>query len=159
MDQIYLPVMRVFPPTRIYHDLGPKLAQPRPDPGLDWRSARAIGRRLMAEQAAAKGFAIEWEDCLLYKPETGQFAYGARTDREVWRGGTSSYVVFDGVTGAFGELHVTGGQDAGETATVWLVALHDALLKGPLGRALTVALGVLAVFLSGSGVYLWWKRR
>ena len=57
----------------------PALARPLDDPPIDMRSARRIGRDLITREGATRGFAVEREGYLFYRPSWGLYGYRART--------------------------------------------------------------------------------
>lgn len=156
---VYLPVMRTLFPKDASFRAIPKLAAPRPEPTLDWREARAIGRRLMARHAEARGFAVVHEQRLAYYPDIGQFVYSVRSDREIIGRGSFTAVYFDGVTGVQTMTAAPRGDGVASAATLWLMALHTGGAGGGPARIPALGLAVLTVFVSASGVFLWLKRR
>jgi uncharacterized iron-regulated membrane protein len=153
---IYLPVMKFLSPKEAFFDQLPRLPEPRLDPGLDWREARAIGQRLMDKQAKARGFMVAHEGRLAYFPEEGQFVYTVRTDQEIIRHGAFTAIYFDGVTGAQTLATTPAGDSPGSAFTLWLMAFHTGNACWAWMRVLPLVLAAALVFLSLSGLYLWW---
>jgi uncharacterized iron-regulated membrane protein len=129
-------------------------------PRLDWRAAQALGERLMAEQAAAKGFKVTEARTLSYFVDRGVYSYGVRSSLDVdeIHGGNCS-VWFDGDTGALLRVLLPSGEYAGNTVTSWLYALHMGGVFGLPYRVFICALGFVIAMLSVTGVYIWWKKR
>jgi uncharacterized iron-regulated membrane protein len=152
---VYVPIMKSFTPREAFFNPLPRLPQPRPEPGFDWREARAIGQKLMAEQAKARGFTVVREGRLAYFPEEGQYVYTVYTDQEIIRRGTFTAIYFDGVTGAQTLATTPRGEGPGSALTLWLMALHTGDMAWPPMRFLALAMGVLLAFLSASGVLVW----
>jgi uncharacterized iron-regulated membrane protein len=133
-----------------------------PPERMDWRAAQATGERLMAEQAAARGFVTRDAVSLGLEPEFGIYIYAARSSRDLFdrlpsRGAT--YLLFDMSSGAFLAMSQPTGETTGNTVEGWLYALHMARVFGMPYRLLVCALGVVIAMLSVTGVYIWWKKR
>jgi uncharacterized iron-regulated membrane protein len=135
---------------------------PKPHPTLDWRAALAIGDRLMSEQAAKRGFTYKDPHSLVYLDRFGLYLYSVRGSLDVFdhspKGG-STVVGFDGDTGELALLTTPTGEHTGNTITSWLYALHMARVFGLPYRIFVCVLGLVVAMLSGTGVYIWWKKR
>ncbi len=154
------------PATRALFDYAPPAEalqaipnHPNPSPRLDWRVAQASGERLMAEQAAARDFTVKQAYALAYVPAKSMYIYNVQSSRDLneRRGGTA--VWFDVDTGAFMGFTTSTGEHSGNTITSWLIALHMAGVFGLPYRILVCAQGLVVAMLSGTGVYIWWKKR
>jgi uncharacterized iron-regulated membrane protein len=133
-----------------------------PPDRMDWRAAQATGERLMAEQAAARGFVTYGAVSLGLEPELGAYSYAARSSRDLFerlpsRGAT--YLMFDMSSGAFLAMSQPTGEATGNTVEGWLYALHMARVFGMPYRLLVCGLGVVIAMLAVTGVYIWWKKR
>jgi uncharacterized iron-regulated membrane protein len=158
-DQVYTPVMKAaFSMPDPYGDL-PILATPQLDPELNWREARAIGKRLMAEQARTHGFTVEREESMSWSPEKGVFFYVVRSDRDLMDEGGGTWVIFDGTRGQFAGLSLPTGQNAGGTIHSWIFTLHMAMIWGIPFKIFVCAVGLVIAMLAVTGVYLWLKKR
>jgi uncharacterized iron-regulated membrane protein len=137
-------------------------AHPKEHPGLDWHEALAIGQRIMAEQAATHGFSVGQPLGLQYNVRSGSYAYEVRGSRDLFERapkGGSTVVSFDGDTGALRRLSQPTGEHAGITVESWLYALHMARVGGRPYQLFTCLVGLATALLSGTGVYIWWKKR
>ena len=158
--QVYQPVM-----TALFDlpDLGnlpiANLPEPRPEHSIDWRTAQAIGQRLITEQAQLYDFQVTGEEALMYMPEKGLFGYVVKSDRDVNDENGSTVVYFDGNSGAFVSLLTPSGQNAGLTLTMWLVTLHMANIWGLPFQIFVCLMGFVVAMLSSTGVYIWLKKR
>jgi len=136
--------------------------QPRYAPRLDWRSAQDRGRELMAEQARARGFVAGEALTLSYFAETGAYFYEVRGSHDLFdrapKGG-STFVMFDGDTGALRTVSEPTGEHAGNTIESWLYALHMARVFGPGYQVLVCLLGLIVALLSVTGVYIWYRKK
>ncbi|MBY6243009.1 PepSY domain-containing protein [Methylosinus sp. Sm6] len=133
-----------------------------PAPGkalLPWEEAQAIGARLMDEQARANDFSVESLDAFYLLREKGVFQYRVRSSRDLGDKIGATYVLFDAYTGGFIGVEMPSGQRAGNTITSWLAALHMAAVFGMPYRIFVCVLGVVIAMLSGTGAYIWWKKR
>jgi uncharacterized iron-regulated membrane protein len=72
-------------------------------------------------------------------------------------GSTSLYI--DAYSGAFRSLTLPTGHRTGDTVTTWLAELHKANVFGTPYRVFVSGLGLVIMTLSGTGVYIWWKKR
>ena len=158
-EEVYRPVMKaVFNmPDPIAHF--PKLATPRPEPGIGIEEAHTLARRMMAEQAAKNGFTIQHEASLSYLSDLGAYMYFVRSDRDQTDHGAATYIVFDAFNGRFGAINIPTGANAGSTIDSWIFALHMAQIWGLPFRIFVAAMGLLIIMLSITGTYIWWKKR
>nr|WP_255608806.1 PepSY-associated TM helix domain-containing protein [Methylosinus sp. Sm6] len=163
MRPVYEVAMKaVFPDYRSYREMALSLnRRPNAHPRLDWRAALARGEALMAEQAAARGFATREPLSLQYHERLGAYAYEMRSDRDISdrppQGGTG--ILLDGDTGALLQFLPPKSERLGVTVEHWLYALHMAHVFGLPYQIFVFILGLIIAMLSGTGVYIWWKKR
>ena len=158
-SQVYQPVMAtLFEMPDLANYPIADLPQPRTEPGLDWHSAYAIARRLMAEQAQIQGFEVLQEQAIAYQPEKGLFVYLVRSDRDISDDGGTTAIWFDGNNGEFVRLLLPTGQASGLTLTMWIDNLHMARIWGLPYKILVCLMGLVVAMLSMTGVYIWWKK-
>jgi uncharacterized iron-regulated membrane protein len=138
------------------HDSSP---QEQPGAPMDWGSAQATGRRLIAVQAKEKGFNIDRE-VALYRVDDGRaYDYRVHSSLDIGERGGGTAVTFDARSGALRNFTSPTGAHSGDTITTWLVELHTANVFGLPYRIFVCILGLLIVTLSITGVYIWWKKR
>ena len=136
------------------------LPHPLNDPKLGWREAQIIGERLMAEQAAQHGFRVTRPYGLAYIPEFGVYTYDVRGSNDIRGHGWDTSIWIDGNTGALRDVSLPSGQHTGNTISTLLWGLHYGDIRDFLPyRVLVAVLGLALGVLSGTGVYLWWKKR
>lgn len=131
-------------------------------PQLDWHSAQSIGEKLLAAQALKNNLTVDRPLGLSYSRKIGAYKYEVRGSRDIFERapkGGSTYVMFDGNTGALIKLHQPTGEHTGNTVESWLYALHMARVFGLPYRILVCALGFLVAMLSVTGVIIWLKKR
>ncbi|WP_024881947.1 PepSY-associated TM helix domain-containing protein [Methylosinus sp. LW3] len=131
-------------------------------PALDWRAARANGKRLAAELAKERGFRIVAPLGLAYSSMGGVYSYEIRTDRDVFERspkGGGTVIAFDGNDGSLVRLRLPTGEHAGNTVESWLYALHMTRVFGRPFQIFVCALGLFVTLLSVTGVYIWLKKR
>ena len=158
-EQVYMPVMKtVFRMPDLFANM-PDLKTPRPEPGLPWTEARALGRQHMAQQAQVRGFKVVSEEALQYSPEKGMFFYAVRSDRDIAQEGGGTFMVLDGQIGAYRDLILPTGQHPTLTFHSWIFALHTAGVWGLPYRIFLSFTGLVISMLCITGVYLWWKKR
>jgi uncharacterized iron-regulated membrane protein len=132
------------------------------EPRIGWREALATGDRLVASQSARRNFVAGPPLSLAYFPNANLYFFEFRGSRDLFERspkGGSSYVAFDGDTGALIEASEPTGEHAGNTIESWLYALHMARVFGMTYRILVCVLGLVIAMLSVTGVYIWWKKR
>jgi uncharacterized iron-regulated membrane protein len=163
MKSVYRPVMKGLfdyaPAPASATRMGMKQRMSKPHPVLDWRDARAVGERLVAEQAAERGFTIGGPIGLGYFEQTGLYNYAVGGSRAVASNGYAAKVQFDGDTGELVAFETPTGEHSGNTITSWLAALHTARVFGLPYKIFVCALGLVITMLSVTGVYIWWKKR
>lgn len=81
-------------------------------------------------------------------------AQAANETHEVWLDAGKFFVYVDPYTG-----RIRGAVDTEQTATGWLFSLHMTLLSGDNGQRIVGYGGLGLLFLSLSGVFLWWPSR
>jgi uncharacterized iron-regulated membrane protein len=131
-------------------------------PRLGWRAAQSAGQRLLALEAANRGFTTGRSFSLQYMREFNAYSYEERSSIDVVdasRYGAGVSVTFDGDTGALVLLTLPRGERLGNTIESWLYALHMGYVFGMPYRILVCALGFIIAMLSITGVYIWWKKR
>ena len=159
---VYEPVMRTLFDYRSPMDTLAPAPRRNDAPRLDWRSAQAVGERLLAAKSAELGFGIGERLALMYLPEAGAYLYEVRGSRDLFERspkGGGTYVVFDGDSGTLTEFGQPTGEHTGNTVESWLYALHMARVFGLPYRVLVCALGLAVVGLAITGVLLWLRKR
>lgn len=155
--EIYNPVMSaVFGMPDMYGDSAPTLAEPRLEPTMPWPEALATGRRLLADAAKRDNFRVKKEDFLLYMSDKAIYLYIVSTDRDLWEQSTT--LTFDD-TGKLLGMSLPTGSNAGTTLNTWIFGIHMAKIWGLPFRLFITFVGVAIAVLSGTGVYVWWKKR
>jgi uncharacterized iron-regulated membrane protein len=136
-------------------------APPRADgkPPLEWEEAQTVARKLMDDQAQAWGFTIDRPVALYLMRQKGVYQYRVHSSRDIGAKNGTTSLHFDAYTGAFRSFSLPTGQRAGNTLTTWLAELHMANVFGLPYKILVCALGLAIAGLSGTGVYIWWKKR
>jgi uncharacterized iron-regulated membrane protein len=135
--------------------------RPNETPLLDWRAAEETGAHLMAGQAAKNGFAVGQPLGLTYDPDLGAYRYAVRGSRDIFERtpkGGSTYVMFDGNTGALITLYRPTGEHLGNTVESWLYALHMTRVFGRAYQIFVCLLGLATALLPVTGVYIWWRK-
>lgn len=157
-DTVYTRLTRAFLEYREpWTELGPS-EHPLAAPRLGWREAQAVGERLMDEQAKLYGFKVERPIALRLDRAHGAYVYVVRSSRDIQDKRGRTRLFFSADTGEFKLLLLPTGQYAGNTATSWLIALHEANVFGLPYRIFVCILGLSVAMLSVTGVYIWWKK-
>jgi uncharacterized iron-regulated membrane protein len=135
---------------------------PNENPLLDWHAAEETGERLMAEQALKNKFTVRQPLGLSYDPDLGAYRYEVRGSLDVFERAPkagSTFVAFDGNTGALITLFRPTGEHSGNTVESWLYALHMTRVFGRAYQIVVCMLGLAVAMLSVTGVYIWWRKR
>lgn len=159
LGEVYNPVMTSLFSFQSRDENIPALPQPQPVPGLSWFEAREIGRRLMAEEAEAKGFRILDEHWLAYDSQKALYRYMVMSDRDIRDRWGSTSVFFDANTGEHRASFIATGEASGDTITHWLFSLHMAAVWGLPFKVFVTAVGVIVVLLSVTGLVIWNRKR
>lgn len=119
MNEVYHPVMKKLFTMQVdpWQTL-PKLPNPLAEPGMSWPEALSTARRLMAELAEIKGFAIHYEESLGYEPNMGIFFYQVKSDLDI--NGRQGYtrILFNSNTGQLVSTYFPTTEATGDTITV-----------------------------------------
>ncbi len=126
---------------------------------MSWDEALATGERLMATEANKRGLTIERVLALYNSKELGGWEYRVRSSRDIGDKYGSTSVYFDAFEGRLLGVKIPTGEQSGTTVTTWLVQLHTANLFGMPYKIFVCALGLVITMLSGTGVYIWWRKR
>ena len=139
-------------------EMSPTLPEPLVAPAVGWREAERLGRGYMSEQAAMLGFAVERPYGLIYRREKGIFIYRVVSSRDLTIYGDTS-VSLDAMTGRLVAVEVSTGDNAGNTFTSWIKALHQATVFGLPYRIFVSVIGVVTAGLAITGVLIWNRKR
>ncbi|WP_349572753.1 PepSY-associated TM helix domain-containing protein [Azotobacter salinestris] len=159
LSEVYDPVMETLFAHQPDGPASRNRAAPQLEPRLDWFEARETGRRLMAREAQAQGFAVQWEDALTYDPRRGLYSYRVHSDRDLSQHWGSTQVSFDANSGALAYVWLPTGAASGDTLRTWFVSLHMAALWGLPFRLFVCLLGLVVAMLSVTGTLIWWRKR
>jgi uncharacterized iron-regulated membrane protein len=160
LSQVFTPVMHeVF----AYAPPGPslpQLAKPLNHPRLGWREAYTTGHALLQAQARDHGFSVDKETSLSFDSGTGAYTIGGKAAGKGENEDDLS-VTFGGDTGALLQASWPGSQPekTGDVVTNWLIWLHTAAVWGLPLKVVIFIMGLVITGLSGTGVYIWWKKR
>lgn len=158
LKPVYHPVMKTLFGYADVWDTLPTLPAPRPA-GLDWRTAYEKAKAAMAAEAGRHGFQVQAERWFSYRPGNGLFRYTVRSTRDISERFAATDVWINGQTGALVATRLPIGENAGNTITTWINALHFAAVGGTAYRVVVAVLGVLISGLVISGVLIWWRKR
>jgi uncharacterized iron-regulated membrane protein len=162
LPEVYDPVMRPFVDQDVPDQMmaawreGHYRALPR----LGWQEARLRAEAEMDRLARQDGLQLGRAGMFGYLPEVGVYTYGVASSADVQERAWNTGVWIDGDTGALVTYTRATGQNRGYTVFTWLRALHFGDVYGWGGyRLLVCALGILVCLLSGTGIYIWWRKR
>ena len=136
------------------------LKEPLDNPKLGWREAQTLGERAMAQIAAQHGFKVTRPYGMAYIPEFGVYTYAVRGSNDIRGEGWDTSIWVDGNTGGLRDVSLPFGQHAGNTVSTVLWGLHYGDIRNFLPYRILVAFfGLVLTVISGTGVYIWWKKR
>lgn len=161
LPSLYEPVMRVLtgyeaPAVADSLRIGPETDTPTV---LSWPQALNNARHQMETQTQLHGLIIDDEVMLRFMPNQGLWLYRTRTDRDVLERRGASDLYLDAHTGDLVALQLPTKQQAGQTVTHWLFALHVADVWGWPWQLAVAVLGIVLTMLSITGVLIWICKR
>lgn len=161
LGEVYEPVMNAILGPEPPHEELPKLAEPRTAPTLSHRKALEVGRRLLREEAATRGFEVLVEHYLAYEPDFGCYVFGVESSLDIAPRLANTSLVFDGDTGARIKFNAPTGEHHASTFRSWIIALHFGEVRagGLPYRIFVSSMGLVVALLSISGVWIWWVKR
>jgi uncharacterized iron-regulated membrane protein len=157
MMPVYESVTRLFFRSYEYSEK-PPLDAPRHHPKLSWDEALAKGQAYMEDQAAQRGFTIEYPYILSHEPDFGFFRYQVKSSLDPSDRWCNTVVWMDSDTGAFSDFWAPTGLSSGSTFTTWLEYLHFGWVGGILYRFLIFVVGIVTAILCLTGVLMWWRK-
>ena len=158
-EQVYIPVMMPFFELTLAKDYPlPALPQPRPQPGVDFKTAYEQAKRLLFEQARQHGFKVLAEQSISYDPAKGLYVYTVVSDRDIGSSGLTM-LWLDGNSNDFAGLYLPTGVKVGDSISNWLQSLHMARVGGLPYKIFVCLMGLAVAMLSVTGVYIWWRKR
>lgn len=97
---------------------------------------------------------------IVFKPDQGLYEVRVRLDGDINLHKGTGRVVVDKHTGRIVSSQSFRQSDgAGDTFVAWMFPLHSGQAFGTAGRLIIACMGLVAAFMSFSGVRLWWLRR
>ncbi len=161
LPQVYEPVTAAVFDYRPDMTLVSSLAlRANPAPRLIWTEAEKAGERLMAAEAARRGFKVYRPYGMAYIEEWGVYTYAVESSLRVQQHAWNTSLWLDANTGKLVSFEVPSGEHFGNTIGTWLRALHFADLRDALAYRLFVCLlGLVVTMLSVTGIYIWLRKR
>lgn len=166
LEEVYEPVMRamfdsqaaqsapVHPaPAQTFRDVR------TPAEPMSWPEALETGRRHMAAIAERTGLVVVREHRLSYDARRERYTYRVGSDRDIRARRVATLVTFDARTGALLSHYLPTGAATGDTLTTWFVSLHLGDLGSRAVQVLVMVVGLMVVAVTGTGVYIWWRKR
>lgn len=157
LPSVHRPIMSALGASRDFEP--PVLAKPLDNPPIDMRSAQRIGSTLMAHEGRRRGFTVEREGYLFYRPFWGLYGYSARTTADPADHDPMTRVWFDASNGHLFYFQGPVGENATDATMRWFYMLHMAQVFGLPYRIFVSLLGVAVVALSVTGIAIWMKKR
>lgn len=161
-SQVYEPVMSsVFSFDKSWRGQA-LLPQPLRQMPLSWPEAHQLARQRMAEFAAERGLTVDVEEQFSFDPRRGLYMYLVHSDADLRSGVGNTGLLLDarpGLNGAVRGHWLPTRDQAGNTVSNWLGALHMGHVWGLPYRIFIALIGLVATMLSFTGTVIWWKKR
>ncbi|HWK42312.1 MAG TPA: PepSY-associated TM helix domain-containing protein [Croceibacterium sp.] len=156
LDVVHEPVQRFFGGEGLYQPV----PNPTPDAGgpMSMEDAAATGARLMAREAAEKGFTVHAPGALSLNPYNKVIGYYARTSLDGPTENASTAVWFDQASGRQLAFRQPFGDTRADAVDKAMRMLHTADLFGWPYKVLVTLFGLLTSIMALAGVILWLKR-
>lgn len=158
LSEVYTPVMKLAFDMRSANESWPTREKPIETPVLGWPEALARGRVLLADAGARQGFHVVREENLSLDRARGVYLLTVRGSQDMSKTGATT-IAFDADTGELKAQLGPGADSSGQTLTRWLYWLHMAAVFGLPMQIFVCVMGLVITALSGTGVYIWWKKR
>jgi uncharacterized iron-regulated membrane protein len=157
LPAVHRPVMAAFGASTDFDP--PALARPLDTPPLDMRAAQRIGRELIVIEGKRRGFAVEREGYVVYRPAWGLYGYIARTTLDRSHDDAGTLLWFNATNGRLVRFEQPLGATAADATSRWFTLLHMARVFGLPYRIFVSLLGLAVVVLSVTGILIWMKKR
>jgi uncharacterized iron-regulated membrane protein len=156
LDAVHRPVQHFFGAQGLYRPI----ANPAPASGKAMTPERAVtvGKALMAQEAARRGFTVRAPEALSFRPYAHLTGYYARTSLDGPTEQGSTVVWFDEVSGREVAFEPPFGTTTADTIDKATRMLHTAALFGWPYKLFVSLVGLLTAATSIAGVYMWVRR-
>jgi uncharacterized iron-regulated membrane protein len=158
-DQVYLPVMKTMLPFDLSWRAAPPLPVPLGTAPMPWPEAHAMARQAMQRFSAERGLQVDFEDSLRLDRQRGLYAYFVHSNVDLRQDQGNTAILIDANTGQIRGWWMPTGDQAGNTFSNWLGALHMGQVFGLPYRIFVSLMGLALVVVSITGVLIWWKKR
>lgn len=160
LHEVYEPVMRAIYGAGAEYE-PPNRAAPLETPALSFRQAHDQARKLMLQEASARGIEVYSERRLRYLPRWGVYEYRVYSSRDISKRYATTTLLIDGNSGRREHFSAPTGEHLGATVTTWIYQLHfGTVTAGGWPYQLFVSsMGLVVAGLSVSGLWIWWKKR
>ncbi|MEI8208381.1 MAG: PepSY-associated TM helix domain-containing protein [Methylococcales bacterium] len=130
-------------------------------PLLNWHEGLTKSQQAINDLAKKENFNVETTIGAGYIADMGVYTTAFKSDLNLREGGWDGLSLWvDGNTGENRHTFMPVGQKTGNTISMWLRALHFADIHGWLWyRILVCITGIIIALLSGTGIYIWYKKR
>ncbi len=156
LDSVHGAVQGAFGAQGLYRPV----VNPAPAQGevMTPEAAVAVGARLMAREAAARGFAVSGPEAISFNDHAQVTGYYARTSLDGPTGNGSTVVWFDQVSGRLVEFRSPFGTTAADAVDKTVRMLHTASFFGWPYKVFVSLFGLLTAAMAIAGFLLWLRR-
>lgn len=156
LDSVHGPVQRAFGAQGLYRPV----TNPAPAPGEAMAPERAveIGARLMAQEAARRGFTVRGPEAVSFNDGAKLIGYYARTSLDGPTDNGSTAVWFDQVSGRPVAFRPPFGTTSADAVDKTVRMLHTASLFGWPYKVFVSLFGLLTAAMAIAGFLLWLRR-
>jgi uncharacterized iron-regulated membrane protein len=159
LPQIYHPTMSIFGGSELDATPASKIGSYNDGSVIAYRDAAALGAKYAKHEGEKAGSTLMEPYSINYDPVAGSYSYRFTSSLDLAGSDGGSEVVFDARTGLLQSVSFPSKQNAADTFTNWIKALHRAEVFGSAYRVVVAVLGVVIVILAITGLMLWSRKK
>lgn len=158
-EQVYLPIMTKLMPFDLSWRSIPKLQQPLTSLPMSWPQAHQLAQQAMQGFAQSHHLQVDYEDRLRLDRERGVYQYFVHSSADLRQDRGNTAIAIDAYTGEIKGHWLPTQDQAGNTFSNWIGALHMAQVFGLPYRIFVCVTGLSLVMITVTGVLIWSRKR
>ena len=158
-EQVYVPVMTKLMPFDLSWRSIPKLPQPLTSLPMPWPQAHSVAQQAMQGFAQSYHLKLDYEDRLRLDRERGVYQYFVHSSADLRQDRGNTAIAIDAYTGEIKGHWLPTQDQAGNTFSNWIGALHMAQVFGLPYRIFVCVTGLSLVMITVTGVLIWSRKR